>query len=392
MGAYLKLLSFNLSGRWCHVKGRSTYSTAQLTIVSKILTKTSISRSHNFRAIVPFLDPFPIMTTSTDNLYLGDVASNFHFAGPLLDFEEEIQNQSPFHDLEYLTGEIKRGFLDYVRQGIMLDAIRKLRLYKHKFKTFKSYCEQALGRQYFYCTQIIKSAGICLRLIKAGFEILPSCVAQVVPLFKHAVTDQYGDCALEEKWQEVVDVIPKERITAVTIAETVDNNPNLRLKQMRIKTDTYDLLTKKAAAAGMSVSEFLARLVDEYNPRNLEQPAEHTPEQEEILDQLDAEFKKPAAEQSATAVKDQVKSQGFGVKIEPKGGTREVKAKSSEGKVKAKSSESEIKLKNKQTEIPAEKLSNLFKEKNHEVICPKSNHASTETDGGSIERDSLPTD
>lgn len=349
-------------------------------------------RSHNFRAIVPFLDPFPIMTTSTDNFYLGDVSSNFHFAGPLLDFEEEIQSQSPFHDLDYLTGEIKRGFLDYVRQGIMLDAIRKLRLYKGKFKTFKNYCEQALGRQYFYCTQIIKSAGICLRLIKAGFEILPSCVAQVVPLFKHAVTDQYGDCALQEKWQEVVDVIPKERITAVTIAETVDNNPNLRLKQIRIKTDTYALLTKKAAAAGMSISEFLARLVDEYNPRNLEQPAEHTPEQEEILDQLDAEFKKPAAEQSSNPVPTKVKSKGFGVKIEPKGGTREVKAKSSEGKVKAKSSESEIKLKNKQTEIPTEKLSNLFKEKNHEVICPKSNHASTETHGGSIERDSLPTD
>ena len=31
----------------------------------------------------------PIMTTSTDNFYLGDVASNFHFASPLLDFEEE---------------------------------------------------------------------------------------------------------------------------------------------------------------------------------------------------------------------------------------------------------------------------------------------------------------
>ncbi|MEG4320644.1 MULTISPECIES: hypothetical protein [unclassified Microcoleus] len=332
------------------------------------------------------------MTTSTDNFYLGDVASNFHFAGPLLDFEEEIQNQSPFHDLDYLTGEIKRGFLDYVRQGIMLDAIRKLRLYKDKFKTFKSYCEQALGRQYFYCTQIIKSAAICLRLIKAGFEILPSCVAQVVPLFKHAVTDQYGDSALQEKWQEVVDVIPKERITAITIAETVDNNPNLRLKQIRIKTDTYALLTKKAAAAGMSISEFLGRLVDEYNPRNLEQPAEHTPEQEEILDQLDAEFKKPAAEQSSNSVAAKVKSKGFGVKNDPKGGKREVQAKSSEGKVKAKVSESEIKLKNKQTEIPVEKISNLFQEKNHEVICPKPNHASTETDGGSVERDSVPTD
>ncbi|WP_293132916.1 hypothetical protein [Microcoleus sp. bin38.metabat.b11b12b14.051] len=354
--------------------------------------KTSTLRSPNIRGIVPFLDPFPIMTTSTDNFYLGDVASNFHFAGPLLDFEEEIQNQSPFHDLNYLTGEIKRGFLDYVRQGIMLDVIRKLRLYKDKFKTFKSYCEQALGRQYFYCTQIIKSAAICLRLIKAGFEILPSCVAQVVPLFKHAVTDQYGDSALQEKWQEVVDVIPKERITAITIAETVDNNPNLRLKQIRIKTDTYALLTKKAAAAGMSISEFLGRLVDEYNPRNLEQPTEHTPEQEEILDQLDAEFKKPAAEQSSNSGEDKVKSKGFKVKNEHKGGTREVKAKSLEGKVKAKGSESEIKLKNNQTEIPVEKLSNLLKEKNHEVICPKPNHASTETDGSSIDRDSVPTD
>ncbi|MEG3896291.1 MULTISPECIES: hypothetical protein [unclassified Microcoleus] len=367
--------------------------TAQLKIVSKIQTKTSTLRSHNFRAIVPFLEQFPIVPTSMDNIYLGDVASNFHFAGPLLDFEEEIQNQSPFHDLDYLTGEIKRGFLDYVRQGIMLDAIRKLRLYKDKFKTFKTYCEQALGRQYFYCTQIIKSAGICLRLIKAGFEILPSCVAQVVPLFKHAVTDQYGECLLQEKWQEVVDVIPKERITAVTIAETVDNNPNLRLKQIRIKTDTYALLTKKAAAAGLSISEFLARLVDEYNPRNLEQPAEHTPEQEEILDQLDAEFKKPAKQQTSNSAQNKVKSKGFGVKVEPKGGKKEeVKAKSSEGKVKAKSSEREIKLKNKQTEILAKKLSNSFEDKNHEIISPKSDHASTETNGGSIERNSVPHD
>ena len=373
---------------------RSIDLPAQISIVSKIQTKTAlylaIAQLPCYRAIPRTI---PDRAQSMDNIYLGDVASNFHFAGPLLDFEEEIQNQSPFHDLDYLTGEIKRGFLDYVRQGIMLDAIRKLRLYKDKFKTFKSYCEQALGRQYFYCTQIIKSAGICLRLIKAGFEILPSCVAQVVPLFKHAVTDQYGDCPLHQKWQEVLDVIPKERITAVTIAETVDNNPNLRLKQIRIKTDTYALLTKKAAAAGLSISEFLGRLVDEYNPRNLEPPAEHTPEQEEILDQLDAEFQKPTPEQTSTSATDKVKSKGFGVKLGHKGGTREeVKAKNSEGAVKAKSPERAIKLKNKQTEIQAEKLSNSFKEKNHEVISPKSNHASTEVNGGSVERNSVPHD
>ncbi|HEY9301841.1 MAG TPA: hypothetical protein VIQ31_36845, partial [Phormidium sp.] len=149
-------------------------------------------------------------------------------------------------------------------------------------------------------------------------------------------------------------------------------------------------LTKKAAAAGLSISEFLARLVGEYNPRNLEQPAEHTPEQEEILDQLDAEFKKPATEQTSTSAPGKVKSKGFGVKVEPKGGKKEVKAKTSEREVKAKTSEGEVKFKNRQSEIKAEKQSNSFNEKNHEVICPKSNHASTEINGGSTERNSVP--
>jgi hypothetical protein len=262
----------------------------------------------------------------------------------------------------------------------MLDAIRRLRLYKDLFKTFKNYCEQALGRQYFYCTQIIKAAGICLRLIKAGFEILPSCVAQVVPLFKHAVTDQYGDCPLQEKWQEVVDVVPKEKITAVTISETVDNNPELRLKQIKIKTDTYALLAKKAATAGQSISEFLARLVNEYNPRDLEESAEHTPEQEDILDQLDEEFKKPATEQKLTSTKGN-KSQGFGVKVKSKGGKGEVKTK-------GKSSEGQVKLKNRQTEIRGEKGSNSFEDKNHEIISKKSHPGSTATKGGLSEENS----
>lgn len=331
------------------------------------------------------------MPTSTDNFYVGDVAFNFHFAGPLLDFEEEIQNQSPFHDLDYLTGEIKRGFLDYVRQGIMLDAIRRLRLYKDQFKTFKNYCEKALGRQYFYCTQIIKAAGICLRLIKAGFEILPSCVAQVVPLFKHAVTDQYGDCPLQEKWQEVVDVVPKEKITAVTISETVDNNPELRLKQIKIKTDTYALLAKKAATAGQSISEFLARLVNEYNPRDLEESAEHTPEQEDILDQLDEEFKKPATEQRLTYAKGK-KSKGFGVKFESKGARLEVKTEGAENQVKAKSSVDKVKLKNLQTEIQGEKGLNSFEDKNHEIIGEKSHPGSTATKGSSSQQNSVPPD
>jgi hypothetical protein len=125
-----------------------------------------------------------------------------------------------------------------------------------------------------------------LWLIKSGFEILPNCVDQAIPLLKYAAVDQYGDSPIISKWLEVVRTVPKERISAATIAETVDENPEPRLQQVRIKKDTYALLAKKAAAAGLSFSEFLDRIADEYNPQDTQEPTVHTPEQQEILDQL----------------------------------------------------------------------------------------------------------
>ncbi|MEG5018278.1 MULTISPECIES: hypothetical protein [unclassified Microcoleus] len=228
---------------------------------------------------------------STANSFLNEPLSEFQ---PLLDFAEETLATAPYNDLSELTHEIKRGFLDYVRQGIMLQTIRRYRLYKSKFKDFKTYCEQGLGRQHFYCKQIIKAADICLRLIKSGFKILPNCVAQATTLGKYAAVDKYGDSPLESKWQEVVETVPKERISAVTIAETIDENPEPRLQQVRIKKDTYALLAKKAAAAGISFQELMDRIADEYKPHQEEEeePTIPTPEQEEILDQLDTEFQK----------------------------------------------------------------------------------------------------
>jgi hypothetical protein len=49
---------------------------------------------------------------------------------PLLDFENEVLSEVPHNDISLLTQRIKRSFLDYVRQGIMLDAVRRYRLYK----------------------------------------------------------------------------------------------------------------------------------------------------------------------------------------------------------------------------------------------------------------------
>ena len=65
---------------------------------------------------------------------------------PLLDFESEVAREVPHNDIALLTQRIKRSFLDYVRQGVMLDAVCRYRLYKQQYKDFAEYCQRALGR------------------------------------------------------------------------------------------------------------------------------------------------------------------------------------------------------------------------------------------------------
>ena len=227
---------------------------------------------------------------------------------PLLDFENEVLSEVPHNDISLLTQRIKRSFLDYVRQGIMLDAVRRYRLYKRSYRDFAEYCKVGLGRSHFYCKKIIQAAQVCLQLIKSKFRILPTSVAQALPLVRFSRIDAYGESQLQEKWQTVLDKNPPQLITATKIAEIIDENPEPRLQQVRIKKDTYALLVKKAAAVGLSVSELLDRIADEYNPQDTEEPTIHTPEQEEILNQLDAEFQTDAAVEAGKTSKPAARS------------------------------------------------------------------------------------
>lgn len=219
---------------------------------------------------------------------------------PLLQFQSEILDSVPHNDIGILTQRIKRSFLDYVRQGVMLDAVRRNRLYKRQYKDFADYCNNALGRSHFYCQKIIQAAKICLELIKSKFKILPTSVAQALPLLKFAKVDAYGDCQLQDKWQTVLDGFPAQQITAAKIQETLDENPEDRAKQVRIGGKAYELLKQKAAAAGMAVSEYLELLIGGSEPPEEEPPEEEhvelTPEKELICDRAEAFAKaKPAA-------------------------------------------------------------------------------------------------
>jgi hypothetical protein len=230
---------------------------------------------------------------------------------PLLDFESEIFREVPHNDIVVLTQRIKRSFLDYVRQGIMMDAVRRHRLYKGQYKDFAEYCKLALGRSHFYCKKIIQAAQVCLELIKSKFKILPTSVAQALPLVKFAKIDAYGSNQLGDKWQTVLDGFPDHQITAAKIQETLDENPEDRAKQVRIGGKAYQILEQKALAAGMSVSKYLEMLIGGEPPddeplddelRN-DQDTELTSEQEEICNEVEAFIKTKS-----------VINRGFGIK------------------------------------------------------------------------------
>ncbi|MEG4453847.1 hypothetical protein [Microcoleus sp. N9_A1] len=228
---------------------------------------------------------------------------------PLLDFESEIFSEVPHNDFSLLTQKIKRSFLDYCRQGIMLEAVRRYRLYKRQYKDFADYCKNALGRSSTYCQTIIKATKVCMDLIKSNFQILPTSVSQAMPLWKFAKVDSGGNSELSEKWSEIIESIPAHQITVAKIQETLDENPEDRAKQVRIKGKAYKLLQEKAAAAGMSVSEYLEYLIvggllpeDELSNQEEEEfpggrsdeqiaDAEYTLEQKVILEELDTVFK-----------------------------------------------------------------------------------------------------
>ena len=227
---------------------------------------------------------------------------------PLLDFENEVLTEVPHNDISLLTQRIKRSFLDYVRQGIMLDAVRRYRLYKRSYRDFAEYCKQALGRSPYYCKRIIEAAQICLKLIKSKFRILPTSVAQALPLVKFAKVDEYGESPLQDKWQTVIDEYRPESITAIKIQETLDENPEARAKQVRIGGKAYQVLQKKAAAEGMSVSKYLEMIIEGTPPDHEPPPGdiegtELTPEKEAICDRAEAFVKKAKPARRGFAIK-----------------------------------------------------------------------------------------
>ena len=156
-------------------------------------------------------------------------------------------------DLDWATGRIKRGFIDWVSSAVVLKKVLRFRLYKDKFSDWKDYCIKVLGKEAWKVKKLIESADVVIELARAGFSILPTYQSQVEKLISCC---KKLDCLVEEAWEQVVNAVPKSLITAKAIGETLGfpaENSNHKMPN-----ELIDCLAENAFDRGLSINEMLA--------------------------------------------------------------------------------------------------------------------------------------
>ncbi len=175
----------------------------------------------------------------------------------ILIYNEEINDESPYITFEWATHEIKNHLLNWVRVGLVADKVRYLKLWKGKFSSFADYCQKAVGKTSWQISRIIKAARVTITLAHVGFDVLPNCEAQASKLAKF-LSDPL---LLVEKWQQVLDAVPKHLITANAIGEVFGEQPTKQ--KLSISPKLKQKLQAKANELGISVEELLEDLLGE---------------------------------------------------------------------------------------------------------------------------------
>ncbi|AFZ52920.1 hypothetical protein CSQ80_06480 [Cyanobacterium aponinum IPPAS B-1201] len=166
-----------------------------------------------------------------------------------------ISEEGKYNQLEQITNSIKYNRISYIKLGVQLYQVKYYRLYKNKYKSFKDYCEQGVYYPVWRANQVIASAGVAIKLIKAGFNIIPQNETQARLLIKLKEEE------LLAKWQEVLDTYAPHKITANRI-EAIVFGINKRTKgTLRLPVKVIQEIENKALESGMSTGELITKII-----------------------------------------------------------------------------------------------------------------------------------
>ena len=175
-----------------------------------------------------------------------------------LGLEERIEGD---FNLDYITFEFALNRLAYVRNGLLLAKLKFLKLYKNFGDgTFASFCREQLKITRWQVNDNIKAARVCMELIYAGFEILPTNISQAIAKLAEgiALASLVGD-ELVHAWRSVIESIEPDKITHKSIRSLLFPPTELDLPTatIRVTPTLHESIHTEAAERGMSIVDLI---------------------------------------------------------------------------------------------------------------------------------------
>ncbi|HIK38070.1 MAG TPA: hypothetical protein IGQ44_08775 [Geminocystis sp. M7585_C2015_104] len=156
--------------------------------------------------------------------------------------------------LDAITNSIKYHRFSYLKIGWELYQVKYYRLYRRRYKSFKEYCEKAVNYPLWRANKIIAAAFIAIKLIKAGFNIIPQNESQARVLLG------LDDEELSEKWREVLDSYLPHQITAKKIKKIVNGGKKPKEISVKLPVMLVEDIESKAMQNGMTLIELITKV------------------------------------------------------------------------------------------------------------------------------------
>ena len=172
------------------------------------------------------------------------------------DLEDRIEGD---FNLDYITFEFAYNRLAYVRNGLLLAKLKFLKLYKNFGDgTFATFCREQLKITRWQINDNIKAARVCMELIYAGFETLPTNISQAV-----ALASLVGD-ELIHAWRSVTESIEPDKITHKSIKSFLfpPTEKDLPDTTIKVPPTLHESIHAEAAERGMSIVDLIKAMFE----------------------------------------------------------------------------------------------------------------------------------
>lgn len=175
----------------------------------------------------------------------------------------EIDLEGQWLNLTTAVGQIKKNLLSYVNSGWLIKKIFHYRLWRTCAKSTHDFCDRYLGISLGYAKLLIKAAEVTIELAQCGFETLPQCASQAAVLIPFCKVDEYGNCSLAEKWQEVLDYAKhtQQRLTTNVVKAAITPEEKQTISK-KFPKELWKQIEAAAAKVGKSPEQYLADLVE----------------------------------------------------------------------------------------------------------------------------------